>query len=481
MKILLIEPPFYRLYSKDFSLDKYPLSIGYLTSIIKSNTNHDVVGYNSDFSPNSKPMSHEFLAGEGFKNYINNLNDLNYCVWEEIIQYVTHIEPTVVGITAKSQNYRSACNTARIIKKTNPNITVIIGGPHPTLIGAETLEEIAFDIAVFGEGEHTFLELINKLKNNDSLDEVRGISFRQSGKIITTGQRSLASNLDNIPNPYLYVKETLKDFNLYPLKAFRSIFATRGCPFSCTFCGAYTIWSRKVRFRSTENIVNEINYLRTLGVNYFNFDDDTFGVTKKYLQSLCNALIEHCSGIKWSCEIHIKLVDEDVLSLMKKAGCDLIKIGIESGNNKILKEINKNITIEEAYAASKKIHKAGIHIMSFFMVGFPQETEESLNDTILAIRNIKGFATYSIFTPYIGTKAYETCKTLNLIPENFDVSIYNHQSPNNCFCAYISHEKFREIASRVEKEVDIKNDRYERNIKLRKLNPIYLLKRIFAN
>ncbi|PKP21713.1 MAG: hypothetical protein CVU05_06205, partial [Bacteroidetes bacterium HGW-Bacteroidetes-21] len=293
-------------------------------------------------------------------------------------------------------------------------------------------------------------------------------------------ERPYIPDLIELPNPYLNVRKILKDFNFYPINAFRSVFATRGCPFNCTFCGSHAIWSRKVRFRPIDHVINEILFLRDLGSKYINFDDDTFGVTKSYLLELCKAIETKCKGLFWSCEIHVKLLDDEVLLAMKKAGCDLIKIGIESGNNKILKEINKHITIEEAINTAHRIYKAGIHVMTFFMVGFPQETEDSLKDTLWAIKKIKGYATYSIFTPYIGTVAFEECKAIGMIPMDFDVSLYNHQSPNNSFSQNISHEKFRLLASEIEKEVDEKNQKYERWMRLRRYAPLNVIKKILS-
>jgi radical SAM superfamily enzyme YgiQ (UPF0313 family) len=192
-----------------------------------------------------------------------------------------------------------------------------------------------------------------------------------------------------------------------------------------------------------------------MGLRLINFADDTFGINKKYINDLCNALVVHCPGLKWSCEIHVKLIDEQTISLMKAAGCYLIHIGIESGNNEILKEIRKNITIEEALSACEIIRKHGIKLRAFFIVGFPQETEDTLNDTVAAMKKTKCDAlTYSIFTPYPGTEAFEFCKENGLIGDDYDISLYNHQSPANCFCINITPERFRVLASEIEKMVD---------------------------
>ena len=195
-----------------------------------------------------------------------------------------------------------------------------------------------------------------------------------------------------------------------------------------------------------------------MGLHLIRFEDDTFGgANKKYINDLCNALIIHFPGLKWSCEIHVKSVNEQTISLMKAAGCYSIVIGIESGNNGILKEMRKNITIEEAFSACRIIKKHGIKLAAFFIVGFPQETEGTLNDTIAAMKKCKcDSVVYSIFTPYPGTEAFEFCKENGLIGDDYDVSLYNHQSPANCFCVNITPERFRELVHKIEIMVDRK-------------------------
>jgi radical SAM superfamily enzyme YgiQ (UPF0313 family) len=217
-----------------------------------------------------------------------------------------------------------------------------------------------------------------------------------------------------------------------------------------------------VRFRSPNNIVREITALQNRGLRSVNFDDDIFGgANKQYIDDLCNALVSHRPRIAWSCELHVKLAEEETISLMKKAGCFEIYLGIESGNNEILKQIRKNITIEEALSAADIIKKHSILLNAFFMVGFPQETEDTLNDTVTAMKKIKcDQMIYSIFTPYPGTEAFEFCRKNKLIKDDFDLSLYNHQSPANCFCLNLSPERFRAFVSKIEKMVDKKNALY---------------------
>ena len=457
-RILLIEPPFYRLYKDTYSLTRYPLSLGYLTGTINKKTDWKVMAYNADFYQNEEPLKTTFLIGEGFKNYLNNLKNVDYITWKEVKTVISDFRPSIVAITSKSQNFSSAAIVAKIAKSIDKEIVVIIGGPHPTMIGGKILENSDIDLCVRGEGEVTIIELLDAIENNKKLTGINGISYKDNGKIIDNPPRALIDNLDELCFPHQGADKVLKDYNQYPKMAFKNIFATRGCPYNCFFCGSRNIWGRKVRYRSPDNIVKEINSLQALGVNSIHFDDDTFGVNKKYLKELCLALKEKCQGISWSCEIHVNLVDDENISLMKSAGCIFIMMGVESGNNQLLKENRKNITIEQAFAAAKIIKRHNIVLSVFFIVGFPQETIESLNDTLRAIKKIPADGiVYSIFTPYPGTEAFDFCKEKGLINDSFDVSLYNHQSPLNCFSVNLSREQFRAIANKIEKFIERKN------------------------
>ena len=458
-RILLIEPPFYRLFKDTYSLDRCPLSLGYLAGTIRKETNWGVKTYNADFCPRGESIKVHYLASTGFDNYLHNLKDTSKQIWREIKSTILEYKPTVVGISVKAPSFASACIVAKLAKEVSEQILVIVGGPHPSSVGADVLNCKNIDVAVRGEGENTIVELIDAIQTQKKFDGIKGVIYRKDGQIVENAPREFIENLDSLCFPFESAPEVLKDYDLYPLTAFKNIFATRGCPYNCLFCGSREVWSRRVRFRSPENVVREIKGLQKMGLKLVHFDDDTFGINKKYINDLCNALIKDCSGLRWSCETHVKLVDKQTVSLMKAAGCYLIQIGIESGNNEILREMRKNITVEEALDACKVIRTQGVELQTFFLVGFPQETEDTWNDTVTTMKKTKSNALiYSIFTPYPGTEAFEFCKEKGLISDDYEISLYNHQSPVNSFCINITHERFRVLASKLEKMVDRENE-----------------------
>lgn len=457
-KVLLVEPPFYRLLKDTYTLNRYPLSLGYLSGMIKKSTNWDAMVYNADFNINQnriEPFKVSYDVEDGFRNYLDNLKDLSKPIWEKIRLVISEYSPDVIGISAKSQNFASASIVAKLAKLVNRKIFVVMGGPHPTMVGADVLGCPDIDACVKGEGEQTIVELLNALEHMTALDAVKGIVYRKDGQIVETASRELSAHLDSFVFPSENAPEVLKDYDRYPLSAFSSIFATRGCPYNCFFCGSNKIWGRKVRFRSPENVICEIKYLQNKGISSVHFDDDTFGVNKQYINELCDAFIKHCPGLRWSCEIHVKLVDEQTISLMKKSGCYLIQLGIESGSERILKQIRKGITVKEALSACKIIRSKGVILHTFFMLGFPWETESDIKDTVSVMKKSNSdFLIYSIFTPYPGTEAFEFCKENGLIDENYNSSLCYHHSPLNYFCMNIASQRFRELAREVEKMVD---------------------------
>jgi len=469
-KILLIAPPFYRLYKDAHPFNTYlPLSLGYLAGTIEKKTNWKVIVYYADFYPENGGFSLNYFMEEGYHNYINNLKHLSSPIWREIKSTILEYKPTVVGISANTQNFLSACAVAKLTKDINRQIIVIVGGPHPSLVGSDVLNCPDLDVGVSGEGEKTIVELLNAIDAKKEFHDIRGISYRRNGQIIENEPRELIGDLDSLCFPHEIVPRVLKDYDRYPLNAFGHVLATRGCPYNCFFCGSHKIWSGKVRYRSPENVIREIKGLQKIGIDTVRFEDDIFGVTKRYIKDLCNALIAHCPGIKWDCEMHVKLVDDNTISLMKRAGCKQIQLGIESGNNEILRKIGKNITIEEALSACKIIRKHNIMLETFFMTGFPQETEKTLKETMAAMKKTKSdFIVYSVFTPYPGTEAFKVCKENGSISNNYDISLYNHQSPANYFCVNIPREKFRMLLSKIEKMVDrINYHRRKKNSVLR--------------
>ena len=467
-KVMLIEPPFYRLYHDQYCLVKYPLALGYLSGAIIKNTKWNVQTYNADFNARKKIFvpENDYISGKGFERYLSSIKDFSLPIWEEIKKSIEKYDPSVIGISAKTQNFISATMVAKIAKEINPKIKVIVGGVHSTMNGSKVLDCKDIDFLSIGEGENTLVELLLALEKNTELSSVNGIVYRENSKIVNTKPRSYVEDLDTLDFPLTNASKVLKDFDKYPKEAFGYVFASRGCPYACTFCESKSMWTRKVRYRSPENIVEELKQMHRFGINKVNFDDDTFGISKKNIKAINDLMYEELPNMTYTCETVVQLAkDENVVKDMRRGGCTATFVGIESGNNEILKKIKKTQTTDECIQAIQNLRKHGIESHTFIMVGFPDETEETFKQTIDFIPKLKPDGViFSIFTPYPGSDIYNECKDKGIIEGEFNLALYNHQSPLNCFTKNIPKERFYELRKEAFEFVD----NYNRKAKFRR-------------
>ena len=461
-RVMIIDPPFKRLYHDAASMVKFPLALGYLSGAVLKWTDWEVQAYNADFNPKAKAVSIDNVTRikAGMARYLRTLKDPAAPIWEEIRYAVSEFDPGVVGISSKTQNFPSAMRVAQIVKEHNPNTLVLLGGPHATLSTSDALDCRDIDAAVLGEGEMTLVDLLKAWERGPSLSDVAGLAYRQDDRKIFTTARPNMHDLDELPFPAQAAPQILRDYESYPPEAFGYVFSARGCPYSCTFCESKAIWTQKTRWRSPQNVVQELKLLMQRGVRYVYFDDDTFGINPRYIERLCSLIETECAGLKWGCEITVGVVKERSVEWMRRSGCVRVNIGIESGNNEILRSVKKGHTIEKAYPAVDLCRRKGIEVGAFFMVGFPEETEETLQDTLTAIKLINADnIMLSIFTPYPGSELFQVCKELGVVDDDFDITIYNHQSPENCFTAFIAPERFKELVRETVSVVRRKNAR----------------------
>jgi anaerobic magnesium-protoporphyrin IX monomethyl ester cyclase len=306
---------------------------------------------------------------------------------EEILQSVAEI-PDIVGITADTPSVLEAYQIAGRLKQSFPSTPVIYGGVHPTFLPEEALTQGKGDIVVLGEGEITMTKLLDFYIQKRSLSNpvsVRGIAYRLNGELKKTQPRESISDLDGIPFParHLFPMEKYNTTIHHP-DAGRAagLIASRGCPGNCIFCSSPALYHRKVRFRSSTNVISEINDVtKRYGIKTFHFYDDCFTVRRKWVIDFCKGVLEANLEIEWCCLAKINHLDRDLLQIMKKAGCTVIELGIESGDQRILDLVRKGISIEQINRVVEMVLKTGITPQFLFMRGNIGETPESLNKT----------------------------------------------------------------------------------------------------
>jgi len=463
MRVLLISPPYDRL--KGIENNFFPPGLGYIASILEKQ-GHYVRIYNADMGPETS--SFELFSARTrvkfFNNYIKNFKDDDFYVWKEIFEVVKEFKPDVVGITILSDAYGSALKTAQICKTVNPKIIVVAGGPHVTIKTNDVMKENEIDFCISGEGDYSFSKLLDFIDNyRDDFEKIEGLSFRKDGQKIISEKRAFVDDIENLPLP---ARQLVLRPELYSPSAMNFILASRGCPYRCTFCASAHIWGHKFKFRSVKSIIDEINeMIDKYDVVHFRFWDDTFTSIKQNVVDLCNALIE--SGINkkvhWNCLTRVNVIDDNLLVLLKKSGCTMIAIGVESGSPRILEYTKKGITLEQIRKAVKLIKKHKFMLHAYWMLGLPLENEEDIKATISFMKEINADGNLvNVLLPYPGTEIYDEVVSLGKISKEYDWKIPFY--PYNGFTD-IPQERFNELYEQMLSTAEILENKKTRLLK----------------
>lgn len=348
---------------------------------------------------------------------------------------ITHrlekLRPHVVGSTGPTMVFPSAAKVLKTCKDYDSQIITVMGGPHVSFAVEDSFKRAPWiDYIVLGEGERTLLELVNTLEKKGDQGEVAGIAFKYGEAIAKTQPRPLIQELDEIPLPARH---------LLPLARYRalgtacSVVSSRGCPYSCIFCSAPKMFGRKVRFRSPRLVVDEMESIRDLCFERVNLVDDTFTLNHKHTEALCREILRRNLKIEWNAYSRVDTLTPDIVDLMRQAGCTFLVFGVESGNQQVMDNIKKGITVEKVRHAVKMTSSAGIKSFASFILGLPGETPETARDTLSLAREI--FEAYGIqygfhyLAPFPGTEVYEQARQMGIRLTTRDWRRYNANEP----------------------------------------------------
>jgi len=417
-RILFVTPPFYRfLGSRNNWIN---LGIHYVASVLNQK-GYNVHVYNADTNPNIKEPSLEMIF-ENSETFQDSVQTPDHFIWKDIALVIKAYNPDLLGLSLTLGNTRYITNKIiEIAKAINPNIEVIVGGPHATLAPDKTLSENKYiDYLIRHEGEYSILEFVE----GKDVSQIRGLSYKKNGFTFHNPSRPLIENLDTLPFPDYSLE-------LFPTNAsenFKPIVTSRGCSFNCSYCASPILWQRHVRFRSVDNVLAEIIYRHDrYGVHELYFSDDNFNLNKTYTQALCQLIIKSNIDITWLCEVKFDLLDEKTLTLMKDAGCKRIKLGVESGSNRILKLLNKNTTVNQVRKAVRMIKKVGMPFTVYVMIGTPTETKKEILTTLKLCKELDpDWVSLSVVLAEYGTELYNMVQEMGLLPQ--DDKILFHQS-----------------------------------------------------
>jgi radical SAM superfamily enzyme YgiQ (UPF0313 family) len=329
----------------------------------------------------------------------------------------------IVGLTAITTFALRMKELIDAIKKENSNVKIVVGGPHATAVPMDLINDKSINFIIVGEGEQTFLELINRIDGED-YDNIKGLLYKKKGKVCHTEPRELIKDLDILPIPARH----LLSMKLYKSSEARankqpslSMITSRGCPFSCIFCNK-NIFGRGFRYHSPEYVVKEMEILKSkYGAKDIAIWDDNFTVNKERVYKICELIIKKKLNLSWSCEARVDCVDLDLLKIMRKAGCDYIAYGIESGSEKVLKKMRKGFTKDDVRRTFSWTKEAKIGIRAYFILGMIDETTKEMEETIdFAIELEPDIASFTLWVPLPGTDAYnEVCKNNELKDPKF--------------------------------------------------------------
>ena len=326
-----------------------------------------------------------------------------------IRRHVLAFQPDVFGATAMTHEIHAAADACGIVKGVDRGIFTVVGGPHSTALPERTLAEFPMiDAAVVGEGENTMRELCEAVARKDGpagLEKVRGIAFRSGDLVRRTESRHWIENLDALPFPAWHLFLPHLDW---------AVFAGRGCPFGCIFC--QRVLGRRVRLRTVDNVIAELDAREEqLGQHYALFQDETFGVNRRWLEEFLEKMTVRNAGrtepYTWGGNSRVNLADASLYRKMRKAGCTSLGFGVESGNDEILKRIHKGITREMAVRAIRTAREAGISTGTFFIIGHPGETwRTALQTASLAAKCDSNQLAVGVMVPYPGTEIWSMAK-----------------------------------------------------------------------
>jgi radical SAM superfamily enzyme YgiQ (UPF0313 family) len=390
LKVCLISPPYNSAVKSVVGISSPPLGLAYLASSVRRD--HEV--------------------------RVIDANVLNYSM-DDVRRELKNFYPDVVGITSVTPSIPKAYEVARIAKSVREDCKVILGGPHASFLPEQTLKECKdVDVVVKGEGEETFAELMEAFEGKSNLNRVRGLSFREDGKIIDNEPRAFIKNVDDIPFPSM---------DLLPMDKYRSngvkyttMLTSRGCPFNCSFCSSSRLFGGHWRGRSPENVAEEIKLIyEEYKIRNIEFIDDTFTLNQRRAEKICDEIVKAGLDISWGASSRVDTLSRRLAEKMKKAGCWILFLGIESGCQRILDAIGKRITIDQAKKAVKIVKDAGIQVLGSFIIGFIQDTVETIENTIKFAKSLNlDYAEFSILTPYPGTPIYDYALENNLLMTN---------------------------------------------------------------
>jgi len=401
---------------KRIASQKYPpITLLYIATVLKQN-GHDVHLLESQA---------EHLSGE------------------QVQKRVKQISPDIIAFPTSTMTIKEDCEVMKEYKQ-DIGATVLAFGSHITFEPQKALQFGGIDFGVMREAEYIIRDFANSMGAGKNYEKINGLCYLKNNKLIVNPQYPFIKNLDDLPFPdRTYIKDFMYFSPLVLKLPWTTALTSRGCPGRCTFCTSPTYYGNVLRFRSAKNIVDEIQYLLDLGYKEIFYRDETFTAHNPRLIEICNEIISRNINISWICNARIPL-DRETLTLMKKAGCHYIKIGVESGVQAILDNVKKGIKIEDTIKTFDLMNELGISSHAHMILGCPGETKETIKQTMQFLKRIKPTTvTFNSFTAFPGSQLFDVVKKAHpeLDGTEHDASKeHNVGYHSNLFCELLDKE-----------------------------------------
>jgi anaerobic magnesium-protoporphyrin IX monomethyl ester cyclase len=428
-RVLLISPPYLTSFSS-VQIDP-PLGLLYLGTVLSKN-DYEVKILDATLYGKIKLANGLYLHGMS-----NN----------EIVKYAKKYNPKIIGLGCLfSAKWRSLLSIADDLKKELSDIFVVAGGIYPSMEPEKSIDHDNIDFCIIGEAENSFLDLCNQISKYNSvidIDEsgfnliknIDGIVYKKNENIYINPKQKYIEKLDELPfpdynlleagiNPYFERRLFVGNFRLN--KMHLSILTSRSCPNKCSFCNMRFVHGDKIRYRSAESVISEIEKLHTeYKISHFLFEDDNVSLNRKRFIDICQQIINLDFKIKWASEngLMVNTLDDEVISLMAKSGCVFVGIGVESGNEKIRSQvIGKPIKLNKIEKVFYALKKNNIFTQMFIIIGFYEDNDETIEDSIKLIMNIKpDVVSIHILQVYPRTELFDRYQSLKLISKDYDI------------------------------------------------------------
>ena len=450
MKTLLVNPPWFCLMNRE--RHDVHLGLAYVAGALTA-SGFDVrildgervlAPYTLDRNARTPPTL--FHATE---QYVRN-HDLASPIWARLGDAVIAESPDIVGLTSWSGAYQSTVNTCKVIKARDRRIITVVGGVHATLDPHSFMKHPEVDFVVCGEGELASQKLWKVLSEGGDAHrkstEIKGVWTRVEGNVHGGGRTELARSLDEVPLPnYDCIIGGRTDW-------VPGIVTSRGCPFRCGFCASQALWTSKVRYRSIDSVISELELYRDrFGLSFFRINDDSFCLRKSRVLEFCDKLVKRFGRrrLKFFADANADTVDDEIIAKLERAGCRTLCVGVESVAPRIRKRfIRKKVDLDHVRQIVSRMNRTRIRSGVYFLTGFPHETQEELMQTVRFMEEAQArMNEWGIVTPYPGTELYRYAIEKGILPDADPIHLMHHSLKTSM--ADIPLERHEEILRQV--------------------------------